>query len=107
MSERKPEGAELGEVIRGLLREGPMRRGLALGRLTRAWESVVGPALARETAPVALDDRGLVVAASSGAWAAQLKFLAGEIAKRANDVLGGGEIDSVRVVVERGRSTRR
>lgn len=107
MSEGRSDGAELGEVIGGLLRDRTMRRGLALGRLARAWESVVGAALAGETSPVALDDRGLVVAASSGAWAAQVRFLSREVAKRASEVLGGQEIASVRVVVERGRGTPR
>lgn len=92
---------EVGEVVRGLLDSGPMRRGLALGRLVRDWEEVVGARLARETAPVRLDEAGLVVAASDGAWAAQVRFLEGELRQRANAVLGTEEVRVIRVVVGR------
>lgn len=94
---------EVGEVVRGLLSESPMRGGVALGRLVRAWDRVVGPQLSRETRPVALDEGALVVAASDGAWGAQVRFLTEEIRRRANETLGGGEVRSVRVVVARRR----
>lgn len=76
-----------------------MRRGMALGRLVRAWEDVVGPRLARETRPLALDEGGLVVAASSAAWGSQVRFLAQEVRRGANRALGSEEVRSVRVVV--------
>jgi hypothetical protein len=90
---------EVGEVVRGLLAESPMRRGVALGRLVRAWDRVVGPQLSREARPVGLDQGALLVAASDGAWAAQIRFLTEEIRRRANEELGAEEIRSVRVVV--------
>lgn len=89
----------VGEVIRQLLSERPLRGGVTLGRLVRGWEGIVGAQLARETAPARLDDGVLVVAASSPAWAAQVRFLTQEIRRRANDALGAEEIRSVRVVV--------
>lgn len=107
LEDRDDSGApprEVGEVVRGLLSDAPMRRGVALGRLVRAWEKVVGPHLARETRPIGLDDGGLVVAASNGAWAAQVRFLEEEIRRRANEALDADEVRSVRVVVGRGRS---
>jgi hypothetical protein len=94
---------EVGEVVRGLLAESPMRRGVALGRLVRAWDRVVGPQLSREARPVGLDQGALLVAASDGAWAAQIRFLTEEIRRRANEELGAEEIRSVRVVVGLGR----
>jgi predicted nucleic acid-binding Zn ribbon protein len=90
---------EVGEVVRGLLAESPMRRGVALGRLVRAWDRVVGPQLSREARPVGLEQGALLVAASDGAWAAQIRFLTEEIRRRANEELGAEEIRSVRVVV--------
>lgn len=104
MPEDRPDGAGLGEVLRQLLGDRGMRRGVALGRLTREWERVVGPKLAAETAPVGLDDGGLVVAATSSAWAAQLQFLSREVGRRANEVLGRDEVRGVRVVVQKRRS---
>lgn len=93
------EPRELGAVLREAAAGGPVRHGLSLGRLVRAWEDVVGPALARETAPLGLDEGGLVVAASTAAWAAQVRFLAEEIRRRANDALGSEDIRAVRVIV--------
>lgn len=99
------EVQEVGRVLREALDEPRFKRGLALGRLARAWEDVVGPRLARETAPASLDGGGLVVSVSSGAWGAQVRFLTREIRSRANEVLGTEEVRVVRVVV--GRRERR
>ena len=86
-------------VMKDVLAGPGMRSGIALGRLIRSWERVVGPALARETAPVSLSGGGLVVAASSPAWAVQARFLVAEIARSANRELGRDDVRSVRVVV--------
>jgi hypothetical protein len=45
-----------------------------------------------------------VVSAESSSWAAQATFLADEIRRRANEILGSEEVVSVRVVV--GRAAR-
>lgn len=92
-----PEG--IGDVVRALLGEGRMRRGISLGRLTTSWEAVVGPELARETVPTALDQGGLLVTATSSGWGTQVRFLADQIRRRANEVLGGDEVRRVSVVV--------
>lgn len=94
-------------VIRDVLGEPRMRGGVTLGRLVRSWGRVVGPALARETAPVGLAGGRLTVAASGPAWGAQARFLVDEIRRRANEELGGEAVASVRVVVrpEAGRKT--
>ncbi len=82
-----------------------MRAGIALGRLTRSWSSVVGERLAPETSPGALDRGRLVVSASTTGWAAQAAFLKDEICRRANEVLGSKEVATVVVVVD-GRGTK-
>jgi predicted nucleic acid-binding Zn ribbon protein len=92
-------GEGLGSVLREVLGQGPLRRGVALGRLVRGWEEVVGPELASETGPRGLDDGVLVVAASTPGWAVQVRFLAPEVCRRANRALGSGVVRSVRVVV--------
>jgi predicted nucleic acid-binding Zn ribbon protein len=86
-------------VVDGLLSERLLARGLSIGRLAAGWEGVVGPRLAAETAPVSLDAGVLVVAASSGPWGAQARFLAGEILKQANRALGSEEVLRVQIVV--------
>jgi hypothetical protein len=111
---RPPARSEEMKPVGGVLREAMgterFRRGMALGRLSRAWEDVVGPRLARETAPLALEDGSLAVSVSSGAWGAQVRFLSPEIRRRANGVLGMEEVLTVRVSVapkeRRGRVRR-
>ena len=100
--DRPDRGAEpepIGDIVRGALGAARMRRGLALGRVVRAWEELVGPRLAGESAPWALDERGLVVAASTAAWGAQVRFLADDVRRRVNEMLGSEQVRSVRVIV--------
>jgi hypothetical protein len=89
----------IGDVLDGLLRERLFARGLPIGTLASSWEGVVGPRLARESAPVSLDGGVLVVAASTGPWGAQVRFLADEVRRRANEALGSDAVSTVRVVV--------
>jgi predicted nucleic acid-binding Zn ribbon protein len=63
---------------------------MLLGRLGRGWSSVVGERLAEESAPAALEGGVLLVRASSAAWAAQIKFLARQIAEESNRLLREG-----------------
>jgi predicted nucleic acid-binding Zn ribbon protein len=93
------EGGSLGSVLREAMGHGTLRGGLALGRLVRGWEHVVGPQLAAETSPRSLRNGELVVAASTPAWAVQVRFLAREVASGANRTLRSEEVRSVRVVV--------
>jgi predicted nucleic acid-binding Zn ribbon protein len=98
----RPEESGIGALIRELLAQPRMRKGLSLGRLAQSWEQVVGPRLARETAPVSLEAGALVVSASSAAWGAQVRFLAKDLAENANETLGTEAVRSVRVVVSSG-----
>ncbi len=97
--ERTLQETPLGEIVDGLLRERAFARGLPIGSLAAMWEEVVGPRLAAETAPVSLETGTLVVAASTGQWGAQAKFLAGEIRKQANRALGSEDVKRVQIVV--------
>ena len=97
--ERTLQEVPLGEVLEGLLRERTFARGMPIGRLVAGWEQVVGPRLAAATAPASLDGGVLVVAATSGPWGAQARFLGEEIRRRANEALGSEEVTRVQVVV--------
>jgi predicted nucleic acid-binding Zn ribbon protein len=94
-----PGGEELSSVLREVLGQGSLREGVPLGRLVRGWEAVVGAHLAAQTAPVDLRQGDLVVAASTPAWAAQVRFLSAELVDRSNETLGSQVVRSVRIVV--------
>lgn len=96
---RTPGEAPIGAILDELLREPVFARGAPIGRLAVAWAAVVGPRLAAETAPVSLEQGVLVVAATSGPWGAQARFLAEEIRRRANASLGEELVRRVQVVV--------
>lgn len=97
--ERTLHATPIGEVVDGLLKERTFARGMPIGHLAADWASVVGPRLAAESAPVSLDSGVLVVAATTGPWGAQVRFLAQQIRERANDALGAGSVATVHVVV--------
>jgi predicted nucleic acid-binding Zn ribbon protein len=95
--------SRLGEVIDELMAEQVFARGMPVARLAASWSTVVGERLASETAPAALEGRVLTVTATSGPWGAQARFLHAEIRRRADEALGGGKVDEVRIVVRNRR----
>ncbi len=97
--ERTLRETPIGDVVDGLLRERVLAQGMPIGKLAASWAQVVGSRLASESAPVTLERGVLVVAASTGPWGAQARFLAGEIRNRANLALGSKQVKTVRVVV--------
>lgn len=103
---RRPDGGPLGDILREVLDEAALRGGVALGRLVRRWDTVVGPELARQTTPRGLRDGVLVVASSSQPWAVQVRFLASEIARAVNAEVGSEAVREVRVVVDPRTSKR-
>jgi hypothetical protein len=101
--ERSAEPIPAGEVVESLLGRREFSRGMGVGKLARSWSDVVGDRLAEETRPAKLEGGTLVVTASSGPWGSQARFLAGEIRKRANSMLGSDEVKRVNVVVSASR----
>jgi hypothetical protein len=97
--ERTLRETPIGEIVDGLLRERAFARGVPIGQLASDWTAIVGPRLGAESAPVSLDRGILVVAATTGPWGAQVRFLTEQIMERANAVLGEGSVRTVRVVV--------
>lgn len=97
--ERTIRETSIGEIVDGLMRERAFARGVPIGQLAAAWDAVVGPRLAAESAPVSLERGELVVAASDGPWGAQMRFLAAEIRTKANAALGSADVERVRVIV--------
>jgi predicted nucleic acid-binding Zn ribbon protein len=99
MSGSADDDDRVGSVLRSVLGEPKLQRGLVLGHLARRWDEVVGDKLASVTWPLSLDERALVVAAAGPAWASQARFLAEEIRRRAAEVAASPGIREVRVVV--------
>ncbi len=93
----------MGEILGELMQMRQLAGGARIGRLASSWSSVVGDRLASETAPVRLESRVLTVAATSGPWGTQARFLADEIARRANEELGSQAIERVVIVVSEER----
>jgi len=97
--ERTLRESPIGEIVDGLLRERAFARGMPIGHLVADWAAVVGPRLAAESAPVTLENGILVVAASTGPWGAQVRFLGDQIRERVNAALGAGSVAKVQIVV--------
>lgn len=97
--ERSLRETALGEIVDALLDEPSFARGMPIGQLAAEWQELVGPRLAAESAPVSLDHGVLVVAATTGPWGAQVRFLADHIRRRAEEALGAGSVVRVQVVV--------
>jgi hypothetical protein len=105
--ERSADPHSVGDILSGLLAASrTFARGVPLARLLRSWADVVGERLAPETSPVRLEAGVLTVAATSGPWGAQARFLSEQIRKRADDALGGGVVKRVTVVVSDGIAKR-
>jgi predicted nucleic acid-binding Zn ribbon protein len=98
--ERSGRAEPVGAILRELVQSRPWSSGISIGKLGRQWPEVVGDRLATECAPFRMEGTILLVRASSAAWATQLRFLAEEVARRANEVLGTEAVRAVRVVVE-------
>src|SRR5439155_25477602 len=92
----------LGTVLDGLVRSPGWEAGVRLGRLVRRWPEVAGERLGADSEPIGLENGVLVVRCSSAAWAAQVRFLAGQLKDRTNEVLGRAAIREVRVVADLG-----
>src|SRR5436190_15074534 len=86
-TERSDRPEPVGSVLGELVRTRPWTEGMAVGRLGRGWAEVVGERLAAECVPVRLQAGTLYVRASSAAWATQIRFLASDVAQRANALL--------------------
>ena len=97
--ERTLRETPIGEIVDGLMRERVFARGGPIGRLASGWTDVVGPRLGAESAPVSLEAGVLVVAASTGPWGAQVRFLGDQIRTKANAMLGSPDVKRVQVVV--------
>jgi predicted nucleic acid-binding Zn ribbon protein len=101
---RSKDPVSLGSVIDGLMAEQVFSRGMPVASLASRWVGVVGERLAEQTEPLALDSGVLTVGAANGAWASQVRFMADEVKRRANEALGNDAVRLVTVIVRNRRS---
>ena len=101
--ERSDQPVSLGDIVDGLMSRQVLSRGMPVARLASLWPQIVGDRLASETAPAALDDGVLTVEVSNGPWGAQAGFLQEEIKRKADEALGGGRVERVRISVRNPR----
>ncbi len=104
-SRRRPEDPQEPQApspLGGVLGELARRRGwddrLRDAAIHQHWEDIAGADLARRARPVRLHGGVLVVRAESAAWAGQLRYLVGDLQRRANEVLGERRVERVRIV---------
>jgi predicted nucleic acid-binding Zn ribbon protein len=65
------------------------------------WDSVAGPVVAEEAAPVSERDGVVTVACRSAVWANELDLLSRDLVERLNGALGRPLVTSLRFVVAR------
>lgn len=92
----RPVGDALARLSAALGMPAPDALGAVFGR----WAELVGPALAARARPRSLCDGTLVVVADDPVWAAQLRWLEGELCSRIAAVAGPGVCERVEVRVE-------
>ena len=96
-SEREPY--RVGELLDGVTRSMGAPRAQLLSAVFANWEDLVGSEVAAHARPRSLRDGVLVVAADQPAWAAQLRFLTGNLLARIQTVAHGAEIGEIRITV--------
>ncbi|AZM47294.1 DUF721 domain-containing protein [Streptomyces sp. WAC 06738] len=90
----------LGAAVSRLITERGWEAPAAVGGVMGRWPQLVGPEVAQHCAPERYDEqeRVLVVACDSTAWATQLRLLAPQLVARLNEELGHGTVKLIKVV---------
>lgn len=96
----------LSEALAGLTRRRDWGTRLDEARVHEVWQAAAGADLARSVKPLRLHGGVLVLEAASAAWATQVRYLSGELARRVNEELGAELVRQVRVVAGGGGSGR-
>lgn len=95
---RGPDPRSLGDALSREFRRRGWAQRLEEARVHGVWDEIAGAALAAHTEPVRLHGGVLVVRADSATWATQVRYLSGDLLRRANETLGAGTVRRVTVV---------
>ncbi|MGH2768495.1 MAG: DciA family protein [Candidatus Methylomirabilales bacterium] len=94
-----PDPVGIGGLLPEVARVWGLEHAVEAARLAASWEGIVGPEVAGRCQPISLKGGVLRLRASSPAWAAELRYLGPEIARRINDALGKGLVKTVEASV--------
>ncbi len=95
----RDEPVPLRDALESVGRELGLPAPESLDGLLRAWPGIVGDMLASHARVRSVRDGECVVEVDGSAWATQVRYLADEVVRRANEVCGTGVVERVRVVV--------
>jgi predicted nucleic acid-binding Zn ribbon protein len=98
---RKAPPAPLADLMAALSAKRGWDRRLDGAQIHVRWREIAGDELAAHAEPVRLHGGVLVLRVDSPLWATQVRYLSGDLADRANTVLGQGTV--ARVTVTTGR----
>ena len=87
----------LRDVLDSLGEQMGWRRSSESGAVWARWSEIVGPVIAGHAEPTSLRNGVLRVRAASPAWATELGYLTTAIKERANELVGAGVVEEVRV----------
>lgn len=89
----------LDRVVRGMGAPGVD----AVQQVFTRWDEVVGTVLARQTRPVSIEDRRLVLSADEPAVVSHVQWLEAQLLERLDELLGPGRVTGIDVRVRRPR----
>jgi predicted nucleic acid-binding Zn ribbon protein len=87
----------IGEVLDPLGVRMGLGRSRDAGLIWSRWSQIVGASIAEHAEPSSLREGVLRVRADSPTWATELGYLAADIKARANELIGRGAVQEVRV----------
>src|SRR5213083_3523402 len=100
MAERKPGRGQpqaVGEALRSYLAKSGLAARLAQAQVIPDWPGLVGPQIARVTAPESVTPDGtLFVRVATSAWMTELQLMGPQIMAAINTGRGAGRIKSIR-----------
>lgn len=99
MSRPGDEPIRLTDALERVLGSLDVPSGDLLSTVFQQWEEVVGPDVARHCRPAAIEGARLVVLASDPTWASEVRWLAGEMLARINEMSSTGRLEAVTVRV--------
>lgn len=83
-----------------------VRSAAKTGAIWQHWEEIVGPAIAGHAEPTSLREGVLRVRTDSPTWATEITYLAREIIRKANEVVGEPLVQELKVWTSQGEIKR-
>lgn len=93
--QRDPQS--LGQLASGLVARRGWGENMKDARILGAWTEVVGAEIAEHATPVRIEDKTLMITASSTAWATQLRYMQRQILGKIAAAVGPGVVTKVRI----------